>query len=175
MCAHFDLSDFNPIGKQRSWGPRKSRQRWATARWKFSINAERAYRAVGSNAVKPFPNTYTRWEGFKKTKNGFRIDSLKPTKISEWRLVCVCFSLLNKQKIFLVENRYGRWKMDILWQSETQKVWAILGKPSTSVAKPKRFGKVILLCVWWDIKGVIYYELLELSETVTALTCTNVN
>ncbi|MCB1864317.1 MAG: hypothetical protein KDG50_02730 [Chromatiales bacterium] len=25
-----------------------------------------------------------------------------------------------------------------------------------------------MLCVWWDMKGIIYYELLEPKQTVTA-------
>lgn len=24
-----------------------------------------------------------------------------------------------------------------------------------------------MLCIWWDLKGVVYYELLKPSETVT--------
>ncbi|MGR0227399.1 hypothetical protein, partial [Klebsiella pneumoniae] len=26
---------------------------------------------------------------------------------------------------------------------------------------PDRFGKKTMLCVWWDQKGVVYYELLK--------------
>ena len=28
--------------------------------------------------------------------------------------------------------------------------------------------KKVLFCIWWDLKGVIYYELLDAGETVTA-------
>ena len=40
------------------------------------------------------------------------------------------------------------------------------GGPSTSSARPNRFGKKTMLCVWWDQKGVICYELLKRGETV---------
>lgn len=40
------------------------------------------------------------------------------------------------------------------------------GQPATSSARPNRFGRKTMLCVWWDQKGVIYYELLRPGETV---------
>jgi len=40
------------------------------------------------------------------------------------------------------------------------------GAPSTSTARPNRFGRKTMLCIWWDQKGVVYYELLKPGETV---------
>jgi len=40
------------------------------------------------------------------------------------------------------------------------------GEPSTSTARPNRYGRKTMLCVWWDQKDVIYYELLKPGETV---------
>ena len=34
--------------------------------------------------------------------------------------------------------------------------------------KPEIHRKKVMLCVWWDMKGIIYYELLEPKQTVTA-------
>ena len=48
-----------------------------------------------------------------------------------------------------------------------KKSWVDPAQPSTSSSKPNRFGrKMTMLCVWWDQKGVIYYELLKPGETV---------
>ena len=44
--------------------------------------------------------------------------------------------------------------------------WVTPGEPSTSTARPNRYGRKTMLCVWWDQKGVIYYELLKPGETV---------
>jgi len=46
------------------------------------------------------------------------------------------------------------------------RLWVISGEPSTSTARPNRYGRKTMLCVWWDQKGVIYYELLKPGETV---------
>jgi len=40
------------------------------------------------------------------------------------------------------------------------------GELSTSTARPNRYGRKTMLCVWWDQKSVIYYELLKPGETV---------
>jgi len=44
-----------------------------------------------------------------------------------------------------------------------KKSWVDPGAPSTLTARPNRFGRT-MLCVWWDQKGVVYYELLKPGE-----------
>lgn len=40
------------------------------------------------------------------------------------------------------------------------------GTPAKSTAKPNRFGKKLMMCIWWDQRGIVYYELLKPGETV---------
>jgi len=47
-----------------------------------------------------------------------------------------------------------------------KKSWVDPGAPFTSTTRPNRFGRKTMLCVWWDQKGVVYYELLKPGETV---------
>jgi len=44
--------------------------------------------------------------------------------------------------------------------------WVTPGESSTSTARPNRYGRKTMLCIWWDQKSVIYYELLKPVETV---------
>jgi len=36
-----------------------------------------------------------------------------------------------------------------------------------STAKPNIHGKKLMLCIWWDQLGIVYYELLKPNETIT--------
>lgn len=49
-----------------------------------------------------------------------------------------------------------------------KKSWVSPGEPSTSTPKRNIHGHKVLLCIWWDQQGVLYYELLKPNETVTA-------
>lgn len=49
-----------------------------------------------------------------------------------------------------------------------KKSWVSPGEPFTSTPKRNIHGHKVLLCIWWDQQGVVYYELLKPNETVTA-------
>ncbi|GFW83015.1 mariner transposase [Trichonephila clavipes] len=38
--------------------------------------------------------------------------------------------------------------------------WSKRGEAAQTVAKPGLTSRKVLLCIWWDWKGIIYYELL---------------
>jgi len=42
------------------------------------------------------------------------------------------------------------------------------GEPSPSMPKRNIHGSKIMLYIWWDMWGVIYYELLKPSETINS-------
>jgi len=42
------------------------------------------------------------------------------------------------------------------------------GQPGPSQPKRDIHARKVMLCIWWDQKGVVYYELLKPNETVTA-------
>ena len=41
------------------------------------------------------------------------------------------------------------------------------GEPGPSTPKRNIHASKIMLCIWWDQRGIIYYELLKPSETIT--------
>ena len=52
-----------------------------------------------------------------------------------------------------------------------RKHWVDPGQSTSSTQQRNVFGKKILIYIWWDEWDVLYYELLQLGETVTGKYC----
>jgi [histone H3]-lysine36 N-dimethyltransferase SETMAR len=47
--------------------------------------------------------------------------------------------------------------------------WTDIGASAKHTSKQNIHGRKVLLCIWWDQKGILFYELLQPGETITAL------
>ena len=56
--------------------------------------------------------------------------------------------------------------MDPLRQLQAQKSHVKPDQLAKSTAKPNIHGAKVMLCIWWDQKGVLYYKLLKPDETI---------
>lgn len=92
---------------------------------------------------------------------------LKPRDLE--RRFCACEQLLqrHKRKGFLHRIVTGDEKWIQYSNSKRKKSWGLPGHASTSSARPNIPTAKVMLCIWWDQIGVIYYELLEPDETIT--------
>ncbi|GFX26542.1 histone-lysine N-methyltransferase SETMAR [Trichonephila clavipes] len=52
--------------------------------------------------------------------------------------------------------------------SDRKKSYCKPGTSSATVPKPSIHQRKVLLCLWWDRKGPVYYELLKQGETINA-------
>ena len=46
--------------------------------------------------------------------------------------------------------------------------WSKSGEAAQTVAKPGLTARKVLLCVWWDWQGIIYYELFPYGQTLNS-------
>jgi len=80
----------------------------------------------------------------------------------------MAMSLFNdsNKRIFSIKWSLGKWKMGIVRKSQKAKIGRFIQvSHSTSTARSNIHVKKVLLCICWDFKGIIYYELFKLSET----------
>lgn len=92
---------------------------------------------------------------------------LKPRDIERRLFTCELLLQRQKRKGFLHRIVTGDEKWIHYDNPKRRKSWVKPGEPSTSVAKPNIHGSKLLLCIWWDQRGVIYYELVKPNETIT--------
>ena len=71
-----------------------------------------------------------------------------------------------KRKSFLHRIVTGDEKWIYFDNPKRKKSWC---QPSTSTPKRNIHGFKVMLCIWWDQKGIVYYELLKPGETITAI------
>ena len=64
-----------------------------------------------------------------------------------------------------MENNNWRRKMKYSENPYNKKQWLSPGKTTVAIPRRDRFVAKVMLCVWWDMKGILYYELLEPQQT----------
>ena len=102
-------------------------------------------------------------------KQGYWVPhELKPRDVE--RRFFTCEQLLQRQnrKGFLHRIVTGDEKWIHYDHPKRRKLWGNPGNASTSTNKSNIHGKKLMLCIWWDQPGVVYYELLQPNETITA-------
>jgi histone-lysine N-methyltransferase SETMAR len=84
--------------------------------------------------------------------------------------VSICNSLLIRQnnEPFLHRIITGDEKWVLYENPKRTRQWLSPGQTPVPTAKPGLHPKKALLSVWWDIHGIIHFEVLEYGQTVTA-------
>ena len=89
--------------------------------------------------------------------------------ISEKNLLdCIsaCDSLCNENVPFLKQIVTGDEKWILCNNVERKRSWGKQNEPPSTTPKASLHPKKVMLCTWWDWKGVLYYELLPENQMI---------
>ena len=92
---------------------------------------------------------------------------LTPRNVERRFSTCEMLLVRHKRKGFLHRIVTGDEKWIHYDNLKRKKSLGPPGHASRSTAKPNIHGIKLLLCIWWDQLGVVYYELLKPNETIT--------
>lgn len=92
---------------------------------------------------------------------------LKPRDVERRFFTCEQLLQRQKRKGFLHRIVTGDEKWIQYDNPKRRATYGYPGHASSSTAKPNIHGQKIMLCIWWDQVGVVYYELLNPNETIT--------
>jgi len=80
----------------------------------------------------------------------------------------ISISLLARQKkSFLWRIVTGNEKWIYFDNPKRKRSWVDSGQPSTSTPKRNIHSHKTMFCIWWDMQGVVYYELLRPNKSIT--------
>lgn len=84
--------------------------------------------------------------------------------------VAACISLLarNNKDPFLKHLMTSDEKWISYDNPQRKQTWARRGDPPQRVAKPGLHPRKVLLSVWWDYQGILYFELLPANQTINS-------
>lgn len=166
--AKFRCGDFNLDDAPRSGRPNES----------DSSDVEALVKQNPSYTVREMASTlnisHTTVENYLR-KLGFisRLNVWVPHKLTEANLltrVSTCDSLLKRQTNhpFLKQMVTSDEKWIVYDNVIRKRSWGQIGDPPKSSPKAGLHPKKIMLSVWWDFKGIIYYELLPYGQTINS-------
>lgn len=93
---------------------------------------------------------------------------LKSRDVERRKFICELLLQRHQRKNFLHRILTGDEKWVRFDNPKRRKSWCRPGEPSKSIAKPNIHSAKLMLCIWWDQLGVVYYELLKPNETITS-------
>ncbi|GFW36006.1 histone-lysine N-methyltransferase SETMAR [Trichonephila clavipes] len=103
---------------------------------------------------------HLRKAGFKKKLDVWILHQLTPKNVMDRISICEALAKRNEIDPFLKRMVTGEEKGVTYDNIVRKRSWSKNGEAAQTVAKPGLTTSKVLLCIWWDWKEIIYYELL---------------
>lgn len=118
-------------------------------------------------------NISTAFRHLKSQNYISKLDSWVPHTLTErnkLQRMDVAMSLLARYKNepFLDRLVTGDEKWILYNNVQRKRTWKKSNESPEQVSKADQHQMKVMLCIWWDCRGIIYYELLQRGETITA-------
>ncbi|KAL9873347.1 histone-lysine N-methyltransferase SETMAR-like isoform 1-T2 [Glossina fuscipes fuscipes] len=104
--------------------------------------------------------------GFKK-----KLDVWVPHQLTEKNMmdrISICEALAKRNEIDPFLKRMVTGDEKCITYDNPKRSWSNSGEAPQTVVKPGLTARKVLLCIWWDWKGIIYYELLPYGQTLNS-------
>lgn len=103
----------------------------------------------------------------------FKLNTWIPHQLTESQL----HARADACQVFLSKSRTFNWLDSLITGDEKwvmyvnytrHREWVHSGEAAQSQPKPDPHGEKVMLSVWWDVKGIVYWELLSDNSTINA-------
>lgn len=94
---------------------------------------------------------------------------LKETHLTQRINICDLLKKRNENDPFLKRLITGDEKWVVYNNIKRKRSWSRPGEPAQTTSKAGIHQKKVLLSVWWDYKGIVYFELLPPNRTINSV------
>ena len=170
MCqkwsARFKSGDFGLEDEERPGQPKKFEDKELEALLDEGCRQTQKELAESLGVTQAAISKRLKAAGYIQKQGNWVPHELKPRDVERW--FCMSEMLLERQKkksfLHRIVTADEKWiHYDNLKRKQS---YVKPDQPAKSTAKPNIHGAKVMHCIWWDQKGVLYYELLKLSETI---------
>jgi [histone H3]-lysine36 N-dimethyltransferase SETMAR len=163
----FKTNDFDVSDKERSGAPKKNSDAELEALLDEDPCQTQTELAIALNVTQPAISQRLHSMGMVQKEGNWVPYELRERDLERRKTICEILLQRQKRKGFLHRIITGDEKWIYYDNPKRLKAWVKPGEPGPSTPKRNIHGSKVMLCIWWDQKGVIYYELLQPSETIT--------
>lgn len=166
--ARFRAGDYDIEDKERAGRPIEAND--ALLEELLEQDPRRSSRQLASDMSVSHTTVLNRLQALGKVQ---RVGKWVPHKLSEVNIsqrlsTCISLACRQKKKSFLWKIVTGDEKWIYYDNPVYKKQWLTPGQAAQHTPLAEIHPKKVMLSVWWDQKGIIYYELLKPKQTVTA-------